>query len=113
MQTFDLLQDASATPERFNVCLDKGTFDAISLCPDLPQSEARQRYFENVTKLLKEDGIFILTSCNWTAKELVSFAEKHFLFSGVIPTPQFNFGGKSGNLVSIVILRRKVNVTPS
>jgi hypothetical protein len=86
--------------------LDKGTFDAISLCPDVPQTEARRLYFQNVTKLMKEDARFILTSCNWTTKEIVAFSSDWFTFMAEIPTASFNFGGKSGSLVSIVVLKK-------
>jgi hypothetical protein len=99
LQTFDLLQDHDESEmTSYDVCLDKGTFDAISLCPKITQEVANKKYLKNVLQLVKDDGIFILTSCNWTTKELVTFSKDLFNFTGIIPTPQFNFGGKSGNL---------------
>jgi len=108
VQTFDLLKiHDESTVNKYDVCLDKGTFDAISLCPDVPQAEARRLYFENVIKLMKDDGRFIITSCNWTTKEIVTFSEDWFSFKAEVPTASFNFGGKSGSLVSIVVLIKK------
>ena len=60
--------------ESFDVCFDKGTYDAISLCPDDATSK-RQTYIENIAKILGPTGdkrkFLILTSCNWTESELV------------------------------------------
>ena len=60
--------------DSFDVCLDKGTYDAISLCPEDAKSK-RQKYIENVSELLGSGGdakrFLILTSCNWTEEELV------------------------------------------
>ena len=53
--------------------MDKGTYDAISLCPDDARSK-RRKYIENVADLLQtgpdKKGLFIITSCNWTEEEL-------------------------------------------
>lgn len=77
------------------------------LCPNISAVEGRKRYFNNMLKLLKDNGIFVLASCNWTSKELVTFAKDLFDFTGIIPTQEFKFGGKSGSVVSIIILRKK------
>ncbi|XP_043912802.1 EEF1A lysine methyltransferase 2 isoform X2 [Protopterus annectens] len=55
----------------FDVCIDKGTFDAISLCPENSAGKM-SRYVETLHKVLKQKGIFIITSCNWTKNELVN-----------------------------------------
>lgn len=110
-QVVNLLEipaNSEAETETYDVCLDKGTFDAISLCPDIPQAEARTKYFSNVVNLLKNDeSIFILTSCNWTTPELISMSTDYLKSLEVIPTPSFMFGGKSGNVVSIVVFNKK------
>ena len=54
------------------VCMDKGTFDAISLLPS-GAAEGRGAYRRNVRRLLQPDGLFVITSCNWTKEELVEF----------------------------------------
>ena len=57
----------------FDVILDKGTYDAISLDP-LGAEEKRSKYIRSVSALLADGGIFLVTSCNWTREELT----KHF-----------------------------------
>lgn len=58
----------------FSVALDKGTYDAICLDPEDSRTK-RLKYKTNVFKLLKDNGLFIITSCNWTDKELVDYFE--------------------------------------
>ncbi|XP_017047538.1 EEF1A lysine methyltransferase 2 [Drosophila ficusphila] len=90
----------------FDVVHDKGTYDAVSLCPDNPK-EKRALYLKTVHKLLRTaDSLFVITSCNWTEEELEkSFAEK-FVKHHTIPTPTFKFGGKVGNVVTSVVFRK-------
>lgn len=57
-------------PGPYKVVLDKGTYDAVCLDPDDSRSK-REIYKKNVYKMLEEDGIFVLTSCNWTEAELI------------------------------------------
>lgn len=103
-----MLEDLSPDLDQFDVILDKGTFDAISLCPNISQNEARSKYFSNVVKMFKnENSIFILTSCNWTTSELVSMSTNYLKKVKTIPTPTFMFGGKAGNVVSIVVFVKK------
>ena len=54
----------------FDVCVDKGTFDAISLNPE-NTSEVRTLYVQALRGALKEGGYFVLTSCNWTKEQLL------------------------------------------
>ena len=60
-------------PANFKLAHDKGTYDAISLNPENPASK-RQKYIENVYRILLPSGYLVLTSCNWTKEEI----EKHF-----------------------------------
>eukprot|EP00099_Drosophila_melanogaster_P011258 NP_001285572.1 uncharacterized protein Dmel_CG9643, isoform B [Drosophila melanogaster] len=92
---------------QFDVVHDKGTYDAVSLCPDNAK-EKRALYLDTVEKLLRTaDSLFVITSCNWTEDELVdSFAEK-FVKYYTIPTPTFKFGGKVGNVVTSIVFKRK------
>jgi SAM-dependent methyltransferase len=81
-QTLDLialLDDQTANQTwfgRFDVVLDKGTFDAISLHPDQSVAKAEGRdgpadlYVQAAGRLLKPDGVLLITSCNWTRSEL-------------------------------------------
>ena len=54
----------------FDVCVDKGTFDAISLNPE-NTNEVRIRYVQALGDALKEGGYFVITSCNWTKEQLL------------------------------------------
>lgn len=53
----------------YDVCHDKGTYDAVSLCPDDPSSK-RAAYMKAVHCITRKNGLFIITSCNWTQEEL-------------------------------------------
>ena len=95
----------------FDVCFDKGTYDAISLCPEAAKFK-REKYIENVAELLKSSSnsktYLIITSCNWTKAELEEQLNEKFDLRAVIPTPQFKFGGVVGNNVTSVIFERKL-----
>lgn len=64
--------EATGDEIKFDLALDKGTYDAIGLCPDDPKSK-RYKYRHYLTHILKPSALFIITSCNWTTKELVEF----------------------------------------
>lgn len=57
---------------KFHLLTDKGTFDAIALMPlngsDEPDRTAITKYLDAVHALLEQDGILLITSCNWTDK---------------------------------------------
>jgi len=115
-------QSRIPTLPKFDVILDKGTFDAISLCPE-DAEEKKKQYVDFVRSVLKEGeevgeeearsdssgGIFCLTSCNWTKEELVKTFGQLFALRDEIEFPSFQFGGKTGSTVtSLVFERRKV-----
>ena len=62
---------ALCTDHKFDVCLDKGTYDAISLNPE-DAAGCRAKYINSVCSLLACDGVFIICSCNWTKSELLA-----------------------------------------
>ena len=63
----------------FHVCVDKGTFDAISLNPD-NAVEKRKQYVMSLSRVLEVKGFFLITSCNWTKAELLDvFSEGNWL----------------------------------
>merc|ERR1712173_58158 len=82
----------------FDVCVDKGTYDAISLSASA--TEMRPRYRARVASMLKPKGHFFITSCNWTESELSQFFSSHFKVRAVLPTPTFQFGGQTGRNVT-------------
>ncbi|XP_037941856.1 EEF1A lysine methyltransferase 2 [Teleopsis dalmanni] len=90
----------------FKIVHDKGTYDAISLCPD-NSKQKRDLYINSVLNIMDEKSLFIITSCNWTEDELIlSFVDK-FLKKCTIPTPSFKFGGKVGNVVTSMVFTKK------
>ncbi|KAM4729663.1 EEF1A lysine methyltransferase 2 [Anableps anableps] len=89
----------------FDVCIDKGTFDAISLNPD-NNKECKKLYVHTLKNALKDKGIFAITSCNWTKEQLLERFCEGFEFVQELPTPSFRFGGKTGNSVAALIFKR-------
>ncbi|XP_061646035.1 EEF1A lysine methyltransferase 2 [Phyllopteryx taeniolatus] len=91
--------------EGYDVCVDKGTFDAISLNPD-NTSEVKRLYVEALKGSLTDQGLFFITSCNWTKEQLLERFNEGFEFVQELPTPTFQFGGKKGNSVTALIFKR-------
>lgn len=96
----------------FDVIVDKGTFDAISLNPDFEGEKVSKTRiiadaFKNTLKTLlaPRDSLFIITSCNWTSLELGHIFGPEFEAVGEIGHTKFVFGGKSGQDVSTLIFR--------
>jgi hypothetical protein len=101
--------------EGFDTVLDKGTFDAISLSSDVDSSGRRvyESYATQILPLLRENGLFIITSCNWTEDELRAWFEatesqgsSHFVFHDRIKYPTFTFGGKKGQSVVTICFKK-------
>ncbi|KAJ2942438.1 hypothetical protein O0L34_g16043 [Tuta absoluta] len=103
---FDITQDSIEDLGKFGLIHDKGTYDAISLNPEDPKLH-RQKYIDQVVNMLSENGIFVITSCNWTEHELLKHFSEKLQLRCVIPTPQFKFGGKTGSMVSSVVFENK------
>ncbi|GCB62562.1 EEF1A lysine methyltransferase 2 isoform X1 [Scyliorhinus torazame] len=91
---------------QYDICIDKGTFDAISLSPDQP-AENRSSYRQALHSVLKDGGLFLITCCNWTKEELVSHFSEGFEMLQELPTPKFQFGGKVGSSVTALVFKRK------
>ena len=95
----------------FDVCTDKGTYDAISLCPEDSCSK-RKQYVTSVASLLTDRGIYIITSCNWTGEEIEQQFEPYFVHRASIPAaPTFQFGGKTGQTVSTLVLQKNTDIS--
>ncbi|KAL2302709.1 hypothetical protein Nmel_010152 [Mimus melanotis] len=111
----------SAELSGFDICIDKGTFDAISLNPSDAVGK-RKLYVGSLYRVLKPEGFFLITSCNWTKEELLNeFREgkqlnralcQRFEILEELPTPKFCFGGRIGNSVTALVFQRK-KVRPS
>jgi len=113
--TFDILQTVpsrTTTPwlsTGFDIVLDKGTFDAISLSSDLDTSGHRafERYGAKVEPLVKVGGYFVIVSCNWTEEEVRRWFESPGLrWRERVKFPSFRFGGREGSTVCCVCFRR-------
>ncbi|XP_049620486.1 EEF1A lysine methyltransferase 2 isoform X2 [Suncus etruscus] len=89
----------------FQICIDKGTFDAVSLSPD-DASEKRKQYLSSLACALQTGGFFLITSCNWTKEELLTEFSNGFELFEELPTPRFSFGGRSGNSVTALVFRK-------
>lgn len=99
----------------YDVVLDKGTFDAISLSDEaLPGSGGTKRlcegYKERILPLVREGGVFVVTSCNWTEEELRGWFEDEEAglgFETAIKYRSFRFGGREGQSISSVCFRKR------
>lgn len=102
------------TGERgFDVVLDKGTFDAISLSEERDERGRRicEGYRDRVQGLVRRGGLLLVTSCNWTEGELRTWfegeGEGELVFWGRVKYPRFTFGGRTGQSISSVCFKRK------
>ena len=106
--TLDILDTGLVSAEfsgRFKIVIDKGTFDAVSLSESSVRD--RERYVESVAAMLQTEGIFLITSCNWTEAELVNHFSAAFSLLETVPTPTFTFGGKTGSSTTFCIFNKK------
>ncbi|KAI3337040.1 hypothetical protein HD806DRAFT_25357 [Xylariaceae sp. AK1471] len=148
------LLDARFSPsitDGWDVVLDKGTFDAISLSAEILDTtntttanndnhnttntprRVNEAYGSRVLPLIREGGLFLITSCNWTEAELQDWFEKGssqeiptsnstsgteeeqdrktywgFEVVGRVEYRSFSFGGVKGQAISTLCFR-KVN----
>ncbi len=119
------LEDVCATTTReavtdagWDLVLDKGTFDAVSLSGEQDAQGRRvcEGYGERVLRLLRTGGIFLVTSCNWTEKELREWFENktpataetgaRLRLAGRIEYPSFSFGGVNGQTISTLCFEK-------
>jgi EEF1A lysine methyltransferase 2 len=130
--TMDVIRDDPRQQEwwldnGFDLVIDKGTFDAISLCEDVIDRSASQSpqsdntparihtvYPSRVLDVVKPGGFVLITSCNWTEKELIHWFTNGEVESGHrtsvwgrIEYPRFQFGGHEGQGVSTVCFKRE------
>jgi hypothetical protein len=117
---FDILTSSSssiltgAQSHGWDVVLDKGTFDAISLSQEVDERGRRicEGYREKLLALMRIGGVFLVTSCNWTPEELKKWFEGdrdggRLIFVGEIAYRSFRFGGEVGQTIASVCFRRE------
>ncbi|GAA5825137.1 hypothetical protein JCM11251_006114 [Rhodosporidiobolus azoricus] len=98
--------------EQWDLVTDKGTYDAVCLSDETRDGQSlRELYVATVSRLLPKDGLFLITSCNWTQAEL----EKAFVSEKTglevhsnIPRASFQFGGATGSTITTVAFVKKV-----
>lgn len=98
-----------ANEEGWDVVVDKGTFDAISLSEEKDQQGRRicEGYKERAVPLIRDGGILLVTSCNWTEEELRAWFEGGELeYVDTIKYKSFSFGGQKGQTISSICLRK-------
>ena len=106
---WDIIKDdpPSAWLGNFDVVLDKGTFDAISLSDETDEQGTREstKYRSKVEALIKTGGHLLVTSCNWTETELKRWFQgngSRLETTGTISYPIYTFGGRTGQSISTV-----------
>lgn len=104
---WDLINDLPGTwlSDGFDIVLDKGTFDAISLSSD----RICQSYRSRILPLLKPGAYFIITSCNWTKDELLQWFvhdDGNLTCCDEAKYSTFSFGGKQGQSVCTLVFQR-------
>ncbi|KAL4890759.1 methyltransferase domain-containing protein [Aspergillus ambiguus] len=112
----------------FDIVLDKGTFDAVSLSDEVVEEETEdaaaapkravrrrvcERYPGIARRLVRPGGFVVVTSCNWTEEELVAWftraedgVQDRLAVWGRVEYPRFRFGGKEGQGVCTVCFQR-------
>ena len=96
--------DVSMKCDVYDVVLDKGTFDAICLSG---RHGVEELYREQVQKMIKPGGLFLITSCNWTEEELRQWLEGDSLhFHDKIAYPKIQFGGHVGQSITSICFRK-------
>ena len=114
-EVWDLMHD-ERRPEwsqDFDVVLDKGTFDAISLSAETDAGGQRicEGYRAKVEPFVKPGGLFLVTSCNWTETELRSWFEgvgSSLKLLAKIKYPSFTFGGQTGQSITSLCFQRQL-----
>lgn len=101
----------------FDLVLDKGTFDAISLSSDTIDVggnivRVHEAFPRIAISLIRPQGFFLITSCNWTEEEVIRWFTTGEGVTGELEVfdkisyPVFEFGGNKGQGVASVCFRR-------
>ncbi|GBC07550.1 hypothetical protein RclHR1_07520014 [Rhizophagus clarus] len=102
---------------KFDIILDKGTFDAIALYPyEINEVKEKAKYPKDiyssqVHSLLNINGYLLITSCNFTKDELISKFSDEFDYFDHIKYPTFTFGGVKGQTISTVAFKPKKKIS--
>ena len=99
----------SKIEEKYDVVFDKGMLDALILSPTNAK-EKQQTYFGTLKKLVGDDGVLVISSCNLTNEELIDRLTL-FNFEEVtrIRYKVIQFGGRSGSSLSTMCFKHKIS----
>ncbi|KIK80186.1 hypothetical protein PAXRUDRAFT_245728 [Paxillus rubicundulus Ve08.2h10] len=100
-------KDDSTSDATWDLILDKGTYDAISLMDE--DTQGIQRYPPRVAKLLRPGGRLLITSCNFTEEELKERFTTRALgleYEDSVQYKKITFGGKTGSLYATVAFKK-------
>lgn len=107
-------ENGDASTAGWDVVLDKGTFDAVSLSSQRDEAGRRicEGYRDRVLQLLRPGGIFLVTSCNWTEDELRGWFEGESEMGRLrqvdrVEYRSFSFGGVKGQTISTVCFMKE------
>jgi len=103
-------KEESTSDGVWDLVLDKGTFDAISLMDETQGIAPLERYVPRVVRLLRPGGHFLITSCNFTEDELtrkIATRGSSLSYRGSVPYKKFTFGGKSGSSYATVAFQKQ------
>lgn len=102
--------------EKFEVVTDKGTLDAIALSGMTKFSESLEKeislvdyYPHIIDNLLAQNGLFLITSCNFTQEELIRIIEStgNLKYYKNVNYPSIEFGGIKGSTICTVAFTTK------
>ena len=103
----------------FDLVLDKGTFDAVSLSAETVHIQGREArlaelYPATAAQMVKLNGFLLVTSVNWTEEELVRwFTQSAGLDASLkvyhkVKYPTYEFGGRKGQAIATVCFQKVV-----
>ena len=89
----------------FAMVHDKGTYDAWRLGDNVHEA-----YMDEVHRVMRPGGLFVLSCVNWTADEMISLfctnSGGKFEHVTTLKGASFKYGGVTGHNVTTVVLRR-------
>jgi len=115
LSVVDFLQESSENGAdvfsgSWDLVLDKGTYDAMALMENDAEGRAPSAaYPRRVSEVLKSGGFFLITSCNFTLKELQDAfitVETGFVYHSTVKHPTITFGGMSGSTYCTVAFQK-------
>lgn len=106
----------SRNAEKFDILLDKGTLDAIALnnepMSDFDGKIGLEIYSSQISKIMKHNSIFLITSCNFTEDELIKIITENntnkLKVWNKINYKTFQFGGVNGSTICSIAFVKQV-----